>query len=937
MIAESAIPPMTQQDIGELLTIAGAPLELHHPAYLNLFHARTRGHPVLVAATVRFLRGNGWLVDDISSIFTEDPTREVRTETWRKLVRLLPNMDARELLDRLSLIGAPFDPFLMRAVATVAPPIPRPAELFPEVAGPWVYQLAADRFEVSPLLSDAGQARLDPGVQQHVHIAVASYYLNKPTIDQRQGWQIIIHLTSGRDWHTLTGFLIRLSLQLNDKRQAEAFELITMFFSASLPEDMPVSSRIPFRAVQVRILTLLGKDAQALLTDLDKMIQGADISALPMGFLAHLLVGPLNPATSPGMAARRTLEACRSYRRLPPEMQQLSVEFSLEDLVWSGLMHIRSREDIRGILHVLTDMTPQERRAAFSPDELYEAAQIFVDNCWALELTRAEQEQDWEGVLAIVGEIRQVGELPGGEPLKAPAARARAIVLADHMARPQEALALLETALAGADHNARFLLQYTAGSILLDHSTPETALSRYQSALAESPTTYSTLQFDTLRRGAEAAGRIGQWPTMRDLAVSSLKLSRDDSLDYVRLEMIGELAWAHWALGEHIKAYGAMSSVVHGLLQKQEFEESRFREVFGKTGHVLGWMVSIEQSGAPPAHTLEGQPYAEPFPGFFSRPRPRIVEIPMPLHPSLLLTQLGMFAVACELDETAWNEFSQAKSLAESQGLTYLQHFVDLQLADLAARNEDYREAFHLTLSGIRSFPASQRFGESGADTLTDQILHEDVWAGLSQEQRQGLERMLYWTTIGPAITGLLAKDAHSDAYGTIVMELQSIFEESEHELVDPEYWKRMLRELRIVFSPLATPEILRGQIQALREDESLMRVLLYLAIANSDYGTLEECCGVQAVAFDFLLDKEPGSKLMTRYLAIYILRFWRHVVETQRFALHNPLRFRDATRIIQKPTFSNIALLLLLAENATGARFSDDLRRRLVESGQQA
>ena len=197
-LAESAIAPMTQQDIDELLTAAGAPMELHHSGCLKLFHAKTHGHPVLVAATVEFLRGNGWLIDDIASIFTEDPTREVRAETRRKLVRLLPNKDTRELLDRLSLIGAPFDTFLMRAVATVLPPVPRPAELFPEVTGPWVYQLAADRFEVSPLLSDAGQARLDPGVRRRVHLAVAAYYLNRPTIDQHQGWKIIIHLMSAQ-------------------------------------------------------------------------------------------------------------------------------------------------------------------------------------------------------------------------------------------------------------------------------------------------------------------------------------------------------------------------------------------------------------------------------------------------------------------------------------------------------------------------------------------------------------------------------------------------------------------------------------------------------------------------------------------------------------------------------------------------------------------
>jgi len=196
---------------------------------------------------------------------------------------------------------------------------------------------------------------------------------------------------------------------------------------------------------------------------------------------------------------------------------------------------------------------------------------------------------------------------------------------------------------------------------------------------------------------------------------------------------------------------------------------------------------------------------------------------------------------------------------------------------------------------------------------------------------------MLYWTTIGPAITGLLAKEARGDAYGAMIMELQVIFQESEQELVDPEYWLHMLREIRIAFSPLATCEVLRGQIQALREDESLLRLLYYLALSNSPDATLEDCCGTQAVTFDFLLRTEPNGKLIARYLAVYILRFWRHVAETQASELHNPLRFRKASRIIDAPTFSNIAVLLLLAENATGARFSDDLRRRLIEASQQA
>jgi hypothetical protein len=139
-IVEYVLPPMTLQDIDEMLTGMDAPAPLHHPGFLTLLYAGTRGHPSLVAATLSFLRRQEWLFSEeqLASILTGDPTGEIRAETRRKVLQFLPNDHIRELLYRLSLIGTPFGSALVLPVAAVEPPVPRPGELLPELIGPWL-------------------------------------------------------------------------------------------------------------------------------------------------------------------------------------------------------------------------------------------------------------------------------------------------------------------------------------------------------------------------------------------------------------------------------------------------------------------------------------------------------------------------------------------------------------------------------------------------------------------------------------------------------------------------------------------------------------------------------------------------------------------------------------------------------------------------------
>lgn len=73
----------------------------------------------------------------------------------------------------------------------------------------------------------------------------------------------------------------------------------------------------------------------------------------------------------------------------------------------------------------------------------------------------------------------------------------------------------------------------------------------------------------------------------------------------------------------------------------------------------------------------------------------------------------------------------------------------------------------------------------------------------------------------------------------------------------------------------------------------------------------------------------------MAEEITIYVLRYWQNVAATQAFALRNPQAFRRSINMLQHPTFSSIAKLLLLAANATEAHLSESLRQNLANVAQ--
>jgi hypothetical protein len=296
--------------------------------------------------------------------------------------------------------------------------------------------------------------------------------------------------------------------------------------------------------------------------------------------------------------------------------------------------------------------------------------------------------------------------------------------------------------------------------------------------------------------------------------------------------------------------------------------------------------------------------------------------------------QLGWFASGCELYEMAWRKLCKAKHMAQLEGFDALSCLIDLELAELAARRERYGEALSLTISGLRMLVAAQSLREGGSNAfISNQSQIEKHWNALSPEQRQEKELRLYWTTIGPAIVKLLAKEAPLDAYVTMITELATLFQQHAGDLGDLQYWLRTLRKLRIAFSPLAIPETIHEQIRDCPANEFELGILLHLALSRMPNATLAETYQSQIIAFEALLRTLPLAKLIADDVAIYLLRYWQNVAATQTSALHNAQIFRQNINALRQPTLANVAKLLLLVADATGTPLSDSLRQNLVNS----
>lgn len=939
-VAEVSLPFLGAAEIKEILLQAGASGRFVDDQFVTLVRTVTQGHPALVYATVSFMTKQNWALTSASlgKLLALEPASTVRRETRRRVLELVPHQQSRELLCRLSLIGYGFTSDFVNVVALAEPAVDRPGEYFLELIGPWVTEREDELFVVSPLLSDIGRESLSDPVQVGVHGALLRRYLKDRKIDPANALRMFGHAVGARQWKRLGVLLVQLVTQLHTREQAEAFSLVGHLFESGWPAGIDLASQIMIAASQVRYLELAGRSGKARFSELQALTERAGEYELPAAYSGVSLAGPMNPSVRPAEGSRRGLLAWRLFLKLPSKRRMAEPRIPLSVHLWLPLINVQSRGDLQGMFEVLTVMTADERKEALRFDLLPGGLTYVLDWYLGLERARETASIDWHSVLRDLEALDNTARLPGGEALRVPVARARAVVFGEYLKEPEKALEVLRSARQALTDDEEALLSLTAGCIRLDHYGAEPASAEFERVFECGSREFLSSHFSALGFAVESAALAGKPDLALERALQCLRVPVLPYDLYAKVEMIGEVAWLHWTRGNRRKAWGAMAGLAQQLLKSRGSEQPRFREVFLKTGHVLGWMSSIAKSGVPPLQTQEGEEYAEPFAGIFTRSNPAVSSLSKPFLFTLLLTQLGDFAAGLGLLRRSEVCFRRARALAvtEKPPAFALSH-INLELADLAARKGNYRDALDFALQGARLLAISRASPDKLGGLSSEDESLDGVWAALPKTVRKSAERLVFWPSMGAAIGRMLATNTTAADWISACDRLQEIFDARVGELECPEYWSFLLRAVREAFGPGADRALIRRQAQELSEDDSQCALILELALARSPGATVQEICGHQVRAYEVLLKMAVVCEPMLEDIGRFIVRTWTHMAETRSFSLRAPKILKDELEAASSVEPASISKILLASIDATGIGVSSNLRDALRDAARQS
>lgn len=395
-----------------------------------------------------------------------------------------------------------------------------------------------------------------------------------------------------------------------------------------------------------------------------------------------------------------------------------------------------------------------------------------------------------------------------------------------------------------------------------------------------------------------------------------------DKIKLLKLEMYGEIAWAHWSEGKFTKAFLKMYKVVLGLIEELNFDDPGFREIYMKTGLVLGWMHSMLITGKPPGYNI-GQEYAEPFPGLFSQPSRLLASQPMPPF-NILLYSLGIIAEQCKYYDIAWDFYNKAIAHNPKNSTRYL---IELSLASVAARKENYEESLKYAINGFKAQAVASYCRSIGFGSIDQDVSYEEIVDKIPPDKIPDSKPWIYWYTVGPAIIRWLSLNGDGYTLHQVLNELERIFRSNPQ--INNNYWLDTLNDIRVFFNPQSSAELIPLSLSK-NKNEYNITIYHYLSLAMKPTTPIKVKLKCHLYTFSFLAKGLPYTEIIMEYLYAYFYNFWKEIAFNQSYLLSGPQLIKNAINSIQLPNLVNISELILLLINSLGLVVEADIIEQL-------
>jgi tetratricopeptide (TPR) repeat protein len=246
------VPYFDEIEITEMVKAHGFYEEKYMPTWARVIWLATSGHPQLVHARVRNLSRQNWPKKQLLEFTQTEDIGEIRSQTTSRLVRELPNENARILVYRLSLINGSFTRETAMAVAEPPPPIRLVGEAFDALIGPWIEKQGKNRFRISPLLSGAAKNNLLESEINPIHRAIVISILSRNDNNQFDFASAFFHAFTIKHTEALLGMAVSI-VKIDRENIHYLYDAMSWFTFVCLKDEQKIVTDKPDVELMLRL------------------------------------------------------------------------------------------------------------------------------------------------------------------------------------------------------------------------------------------------------------------------------------------------------------------------------------------------------------------------------------------------------------------------------------------------------------------------------------------------------------------------------------------------------------------------------------------------------------------------------------------------------------------------------------------------------------
>jgi hypothetical protein len=458
-----------------------------------------------------------------------------------------------------------------------------------------------------------------PSESRATYALAAQQLFFRTTIAEHDAAKAVTLLLLAQDW-IKAGSTFLYSVDLTRQMpHVETPSIIDLLATSALPEDMPLDLRIILRSVHVAARRKHGRSVDALLEELDRLIEQAS----PAEGYAVTAAAFAEARATGGRAPARPLQYVRAAAALRPNATGFGgTPFPVSlDATWALMLEltaagVASEGDLDAWLSTL-DMIPNEARDAVLADEMNSVT--LANRFWLDESARPVADRAWARVNRTLERIEKWSTERSAALLFASARRSRIVIRGEYEDDLRSAIRLATDvpAFVHAHPHAMFLLNEIAASQFLYARAPVESLVAFRGALATRPVNSSVLP-TTLLKAAQAAAAAEEFAQARAWASDAVDAVRANryraSTDVVVAR--AELALITWFGGDREAALDLWDDVTEDLFAVEE-DSTRWRGLVVRFQWAGGYLANTYRTGTPPTVDAEGRSYGEPRPGAF--------------------------------------------------------------------------------------------------------------------------------------------------------------------------------------------------------------------------------------------------------------------------------------------------------------------------------